>query len=69
MARKDWLALVAVHSDAWLMAVAFFYAVKLDREGRWAAVRHVIGSSSSSGSSRGRSAKGITEDCLKAMAV
>uniref|UniRef100_A0A383WNT0 Alfin N-terminal domain-containing protein n=1 Tax=Tetradesmus obliquus TaxID=3088 RepID=A0A383WNT0_TETOB len=34
MARKDWLALVAVHSDAWLMAVAFFYAVKLDREGR-----------------------------------
>jgi hypothetical protein len=37
MARKDWLALVAVHSDAWLMAVALFYAVKLDREGRCAA--------------------------------
>jgi hypothetical protein len=37
MARKDWLALVAVHSDAWLMAVAFFYAVKLDRDGRCAA--------------------------------
>lgn len=35
MARKDWLALVAVHSDAWLMAVAFFYAVKLDAAGRW----------------------------------
>lgn len=34
MARKDWLALVAVHSDAWLMAVAFFYAVKLDANGR-----------------------------------
>lgn len=34
MARKDWLALVAVHSDAWLMAVAFFYAVKLDSNGR-----------------------------------
>lgn len=34
MARKDWLALVAVHSDAWLMAVAFFYAVKLDAAGR-----------------------------------
>jgi hypothetical protein len=34
MARKDWLALVAVHSDAWLMAVAFFYAVKLDQAGR-----------------------------------
>lgn len=36
MARKDWLALVAVHSDAWLMAVAFFYAVKLDSNGRYA---------------------------------
>lgn len=36
MARKDWLALVAVHSDAWLMAVAFFYAVKLDAAGRCA---------------------------------
>jgi hypothetical protein len=35
MARKDWLALVAVHSDAWLMAVAFFYAVKLDSNGRY----------------------------------
>jgi hypothetical protein len=34
MARKDWLALVAVHSDAWLMAVSFFYAVKLDAIGR-----------------------------------
>lgn len=34
MSRKDWLALVAVHSDAWLMSVAFFYAVKLDATGR-----------------------------------
>ena len=24
MKRGDWLALVAVHSDAWLMAVAFY---------------------------------------------
>lgn len=38
MARKDWLALVAVHSDAWLMAVAFFYAVKLDAAGRYVGV-------------------------------
>lgn len=30
MERKDWLALVAVHSDAWLIAVAFYYAAKLD---------------------------------------
>lgn len=34
MARRDWLALVAVHSDSWLMSVAFFYAVKLDGPGR-----------------------------------
>jgi hypothetical protein len=34
MNRRDWLSLVAVHSDAWLMAVAFFYAVKLDSSGR-----------------------------------
>ena len=34
-----WLELVAVHSDAWLMAVAFFYAAKadkMDRHGQWA---------------------------------
>lgn len=37
MERRDWLALVAVHSDSWLMAVAFFYAVKLDSNGRCAA--------------------------------
>jgi hypothetical protein len=29
--RKDWLALVAVHSDAWLMAVAFYFAAKFDK--------------------------------------
>ena len=34
MQKRDWLALVAVHSDSWLMAVAFFYAVKLDAAGR-----------------------------------
>jgi hypothetical protein len=35
MRRSDWLALVAVHSDAWLMAVAFYYGAKFgpaDRE-------------------------------------
>ena len=32
--RKDWVALIAVHSDAWLMAVAFYYGAKLDKEGR-----------------------------------
>mmetsp|Transcript_31058 Transcript_31058/g.68957 ORF Transcript_31058/g.68957 Transcript_31058/m.68957 type:complete len:239 (+) Transcript_31058:98-814(+) len=34
MQKRDWVALVAVHSDSWLMAVAFFYAVKLDSNGR-----------------------------------
>mmetsp|Transcript_1715 Transcript_1715/g.3843 ORF Transcript_1715/g.3843 Transcript_1715/m.3843 type:complete len:239 (+) Transcript_1715:182-898(+) len=34
MQRKDWIALIAVHSDAWLMAVAFYYGAKLDKEGR-----------------------------------
>jgi len=31
MQKKDWLALVAVHSDAWLMAVAFYYGAKFDK--------------------------------------
>lgn len=34
MERKDWLALCAVHSDAWLMSLAFFYAARFDAEGR-----------------------------------
>jgi len=34
MDKKDWLALVAVHSDAWLMSVAFYFAAKMDASGR-----------------------------------
>lgn len=34
MARKEWLALVAVHSDAWLMSVAFYYGAKLNVDQR-----------------------------------
>lgn len=34
--RKDWFALVAVHSDAWLMAVAFYYGAKFDAKKRCA---------------------------------
>uniref|UniRef100_A0A7S0YAB0 Alfin N-terminal domain-containing protein n=1 Tax=Polytomella parva TaxID=51329 RepID=A0A7S0YAB0_9CHLO len=34
MQKREWLSLVAVHSDAWLIAVAFFYGVKLDALGR-----------------------------------
>lgn len=36
MAKKDWLALVAVHSDAWLLSVAFYYGAKLDASQRCA---------------------------------
>ena len=31
MQRLDWLRLVAVHSDAWLMAVAFYRATRLNK--------------------------------------
>jgi Alfin/PHD-finger len=34
MKRSDWLSLVAVHSDSWLMAVAFYNGARLDQEGR-----------------------------------
>eukprot|EP00798_Chlamydomonas_sp_ICE-L_P013970 gene13970-19913_t len=34
MSRRDWIALVAVHSDSWLMSVASFYSVRLDSTGR-----------------------------------
>ncbi|WOL15613.1 hypothetical protein Cni_G24394 [Canna indica] len=36
MAEKDWLALVAVHSDAWLLAVAFYFGARFgfDQEAR-----------------------------------
>ena len=34
MQKRDWLALVAVHSDAWLLSVAFYYGARLDAAGR-----------------------------------
>lgn len=34
MQKKDWLALVAVHSDAWLLAVAFYYGARFDKNER-----------------------------------
>lgn len=34
MERKDWLALVAMHSDAWLMSLAFYKGARLDQEER-----------------------------------
>ena len=35
MQRKDWLGLVAVHSDAWLLALAFYKGARLNRQERW----------------------------------
>ncbi|KAJ0101115.1 hypothetical protein Patl1_06623 [Pistacia atlantica] len=34
MHRKDWLSLVAVHSDCWLLAVAFYFGARLNRNER-----------------------------------
>ena len=37
MAEKDWLSLVAVHSDAWLLSVAFYFGARFgfDKEARY----------------------------------
>ena len=35
MKRRDWLSLVAVHSDAWLVSVAYFYAARLNGNDRY----------------------------------
>ncbi|BBN01337.1 PHD finger protein ALFIN-LIKE [Marchantia polymorpha subsp. ruderalis] len=34
MSRKDWLTLIALHSDAWLLAIASFYGAELTRNER-----------------------------------
>lgn len=34
MKRGDWLCLVAVHADCWLMATAYYNGAKLDQKGR-----------------------------------
>ncbi|KAJ6792978.1 PHD finger protein ALFIN-LIKE 8-like isoform X2 [Iris pallida] len=36
MDEKDWLSLVAVHSDAWLLAVAFYFGARFgfDKDSR-----------------------------------
>lgn len=35
MPRLEWLCLLAVHSDAWLMSLAFFKGVRLGRDERY----------------------------------
>ena len=39
MEQKDWLRLVAAHSDAWLLSVAFYYGAKLRKLERLAPAR------------------------------
>lgn len=36
MDEKDWLAIIAIHSDSWLLAVAFFFSSRFgfDKESR-----------------------------------
>ncbi|MFQ6649089.1 hypothetical protein Gotur_022142 [Gossypium turneri] len=34
MNRKDWLSLVAVHSDCWLLSVSFYFGARLNRNER-----------------------------------
>lgn len=35
MQRKDWLSLVAVHSDCWLLSVSFYFGARLNRNERY----------------------------------
>lgn len=35
MNRRDWLSLVAVHSDSWLLSVAFYFGAQLNRNERF----------------------------------
>lgn len=35
MHRRDWLSLVAVHTDSWLLAVAFYFGARLNRNERY----------------------------------
>lgn len=37
MNRKDWLSLVAVHTDSWLLSVAFYLGARLNRNERYIA--------------------------------
>ncbi|KAB2011033.1 hypothetical protein ES319_D10G286900v1 [Gossypium barbadense] len=34
MNKKDWLSLVAVHSDCWLLSVVFYFGARLNRNER-----------------------------------
>ena len=44
MQEKDWLSLVVVHSDAWLLAVAFYFGARFgfDKADRYSTVFFVF---------------------------
>lgn len=35
MKRQDWLSLVAVHSDSWLVSVAFYFGARFNKNERY----------------------------------
>ena len=45
MIEKDWLSLVAVHSDAWLLSVAFYFGARfgIDKDARFVLCFHCKG--------------------------
>lgn len=44
MQEKDWISLVAVHSDAWLLAVAFYFGSRFgfDKADRYVSLYFVV---------------------------
>lgn len=43
MNRRDWLSLVAVHSDCWLLSVAYFFGARLKRNERYSFICTKLG--------------------------
>lgn len=42
MERRDWLSLVAMHTDSWLLSVAFYFGARLNRNERYdLSVKHI----------------------------
>jgi hypothetical protein len=42
MQKMDWLSLLAAHSDAWLLSVAYFFGARFDKANRYAYLYHMI---------------------------
>lgn len=44
MQEKDWLSLVAVHSDSWLLSVAFYFGARFgfDKSHRYSSSKHFL---------------------------